>query len=138
MVKTLMLSIGSLSLAAYGAASFGLQQGKPGLRQAPKAARSCAAAEQATTCCAASELPATITCDSDACVIRFTTADGRAGVIELTCADGECKVKSCSPCDAGDCCPAPADADCCKDDCARPGACVEPGGKGICAGATKE
>jgi len=138
MVKSLVLSIGALSLAGVGAAGFGLQQGKPGLRHAPKAARSCCATEQASTCCAKCELPATIECDSGACVIRFTTADGRAGVIQLACADGECKVESCSSCGPADCCPAPAGDDCCAAGCKQPGACGEPGGKGSCDGAKQE
>lgn len=112
MVKTLVLSFGTLSLAALGAAGLGTgPQGKPGVPNAAQPKQDCCAKQAA--CCASEPKAATIECDDSACVIRFTTDDGRAGTIEIACKDGECKVTSCTPCGTESCCDTAKAEECC-------------------------
>jgi len=98
MVKTLVLSFGTLSLAALGAVGLRGGDGEAAARDG-----GCCAKEAA---CSGTR-PATLECHDGRCLVTFKTDDGRDGVIELACEGGTCKVVRCEPC-CGDECKAPA------------------------------
>ncbi len=104
MVKTV---IGSLVAAAL--VGGGLLAGRATARGATGPAR------DGGECCTEGRCDATIECNGDGCVIRFTAADGRSGEIELSCKDGECRVVRCTPCcgsEAGAASPAAESSSC--------------------------